>query len=583
MASSLSLRVLVRSCAAVLVAFLFSTGMVSGQCELQRVDVTALQLVAEATQAGQSIAASGDRLVTASHQESPTALGDPEPRSGAVYVHRREGGAWVLEQRIESEDPVQQLFAFEVALDGDTLAVGMPTSCAVDAITSGCGFGRVAVYEFGAAGWQRVAVLGPADPQDGDIFGTSIALQGDRMVVGAAGHDAPGGGSGAVYVFERIGGSWTQVARLLAASEMQTALFGLDVALDGDLIAVTAPAEGLSPPERGALYVFERSGAAWLQRARLELRQWIDGFGVFRSSVAVAGRRIVLGAPRADQVEFFVPGLDEALHNGAAHLVEEVDGAFVHTATLRAGDATTSALFGSSVAAQGERILIGSSGATGVTPLAGAAYLFESTPLGWAQRAKFFAADAVGAGGTAGLGDRLGFAVALDGDLLAFGAPHTPTGPLILTGATYTASATQIPCAGQLLSGAPTLLSMQDGGRQVLHVQAGAQHAGRLHLLLGSGSGTTPGLDLPGNVHVPLVADAYFQFTLGVLGQAPFVAGLGVLDAQGSATAAFDLPAGLLADPVFVGLTLHHAALVFDTTVGGFVAATNAVRLRLVP
>lgn len=559
----------------------------AAQCELERIDVIPFQLLPEGTQIGGAVAVSGARMVTTGFGEQIGPPGGEDFTTGAVYVHVREGDAWVLEERIVFQGLTgADNFGYEIALDGDVLAVGIPSFCVGDFLPGHCPPGKVAVYERGSAGWERVAVLQPADSTMDDLFGQSIALQGHRLVAGASARaESPGTTLGAAYVFERVDGSWVETAKLVGEVHGNTALFGMDVALDGDLIAVAAPIEPTASGPPGALYVFEHSGTAWLQRARLELQQWINGFEVFRVSVAVGGRRVLLGAPRTDQLEFFIPGLelDEAFDNGAVYVVEEVDGAFVHTATLRAGDSIGLDLFGASVAAHGDRVLVGASRAGGVEPHTGAAYLFEPTPLGWAQRAKFFAPDGKGAPLGAGGGDRFAFAVDMDGDLLAFGTPMASTGPLIETGATYTAWASPLPCPGQSLSGAPSLLSMAEGGRQVLHVQAGSEHAGRLYLFLGSASGTTPGLTLPGNVHIPLVPDPYFDLTLALLGQPPFLAGLGLLDGDGSATAGLELPPGVLADPVLIGLRLHHAALVFDQSLGGFVDATNAVTLRLVP
>jgi hypothetical protein len=557
---------------------------VRAQCALDRIDVSALQLFPDAALLGQSVDLSGDRVAFASFRESifPFDAGKP-PTKGAVYVHRRLGDEWVLEARlyVEGLGP-EDSYGYEVALDGDVLAVGVPGFCVGDPITGLCPPGRVVVFEHGARGWELATVLQPEDSSIDDMFGESIDLSGERMLVGAYGHtDVPGETHGAAYVFERVAGTWTQVARLAGASRDAMACFGMGVAIDGDLAAVSAPGEVTPGAQDGALYVYERIGGLWTERARLELPHWPTFFGTGRSTVAVSGRRVVLGGRGASQVGVFLPELLDGVQNGAAFVVEESGGTWTHVATLRAGDAEEGAAFGAGVAADGDRVLVGATWATGITARSGAAYLYEPTPLGWAQTARFYAPDAAGMAGT---GDRFGFSVAIDGGLLAFGAPDTPTGPFLQNGAVYTALAADVPCPGQSLSPATELLSMAGGGSQVLRVQSGAAQAGRTYLLLGSLTGTEPGFGLAaGAVHVPLVPDPYFHLTLGSLGGPPFVAGLGVLDADGVGTARFDLPPGVLDDPALHGLALHHAALVYDTGLHAFTFATNPARLRLIP
>ena len=112
------------------------------------------------------------------------------------------------------------------------------------------------------------------------------------------------------------------------------------------------------------------------------------------------------------------------------------------------------------------------------------------------------------------------------------------------------------------------------GGAQDLDLDAGAGHAGETYLLLGSLSGTVPGLPL-GGVTLPLNSDAYFAFTAANPG-VPIVGAVGALDGAGRSTAQVVLPAGLA---FLVGLEAHHAYLTIDGT-GAFAFASNASTLR---
>lgn len=132
-----------------------------------------------------------------------------------------------------------------------------------------------------------------------------------------------------------------------------------------------------------------------------------------------------------------------------------------------------------------------------------------------------------------------------------------------------------------ILSSILPRLSVSRGGEHALRLEAGAEHAGQPYLLLGSFSGTAPGFSLP-QLTVPLRFDAYTRFGLNAPNTAPMHASQGVLDADGHALASFALPAN--SDPALVGLTVHHAFLVFDDVIGPehVVFVSNATPLELV-
>jgi hypothetical protein len=100
-----------------------------------------------------------------------------------------------------------------------------------------------------------------------------------------------------------------------------------------------------------------------------------------------------------------------------------------------------------------------------------------------------------------------------------------------------------------------------------------------VYWVLGSVSGWAPGLSDGGHV-LPLNVDSYFLYTLLSPNSPPLSGALGVLDANGEASAAFTLPAGL--DPGLAGAVFHHAALTFDASFAT-AATTNAVPLVLAP
>lgn len=166
---------------------------------------------------------------------------------------------------------------------------------------------------------QQQAYVKSSNSESSDVFGTSVAISGDTMVVGAPGEDSSatsvGGnqnindaaGSGAAYVFVRSGSTWTQQAYLKASNAKTGDGFGKSVAIDGDTIVVGAPDEdacaatiNATPASydcaaSGAAYVFARAGSVWSQQAYLKYNA-MAGYR-FGASVAVSGSRAVIGIP----------------------------------------------------------------------------------------------------------------------------------------------------------------------------------------------------------------------------------------------------------------------------------------------
>ncbi|MEM7307784.1 MAG: VCBS repeat-containing protein [Planctomycetota bacterium] len=123
-------------------------------------------------------------------------------------------------------------------------------------------------------------------------------------------------------------------------------------------------------------------------------------------------------------------------------------------------------------------------------------------------------------------------------------------------------------------------ISLVAGGSQGWTLDAGEEHAGELYLVLGTFSGTSPGLPV-GGLTIPLNVDGWFQVTANQPGQPPLAGTLGFLDAAGEGAAALALPAGT--EPGLAGLLLHHALVTVDPLAGALTSAGTPVPLRLVP
>ena len=179
-------------------------------------------------------------------------------------------------------------------------------------------------------------------------------------------------------------------------------------------------------------------------------------------------------------------------------------------------------------------------------------------------------------------GDWLGFSVRRAGDVDGDGVPDVVAGAFGDDTGGLDAGAVRVYSGAELvgpLSGAPSSISLAGGGTQTLKLAAGSGNAGRLYFLLGTTSGSSPGIPLAPGVTLPLnIPDAYFDFTLKKPNSGLLANSLNLLDGQGRSTATFNVPAG--ADPLLAGTTATHAYVLVLPSLD---FASNAVDVTLVP
>lgn len=243
---------------------------------------------------GYSVAAAGDVVAVGacSHGCPPGGGRIPGQNAGAVHVFRKGGGTWGHEATLtpQAPDPADA-FGYAVALAGDLLVVGAPledsSSRGIDegqddntAEDSGAAF----VFRRSGASWVQDAYLKATNTDALDRFGSSVAIAGDLVAVGAVGESSFATGidedpdddstdnSGAAYVYRRISGGWRALAYVKASNTAMGHEFGTSVALSDDALVVGAPYEnragtsivpgpdggrgGGTRTESGAVYLF---------------------------------------------------------------------------------------------------------------------------------------------------------------------------------------------------------------------------------------------------------------------------------------------------------------------------------------
>jgi hypothetical protein len=220
--------------------------------------------------------------------------------------------------------------------------------------------GSVYVFKRGETSWTQQAKLTASDGAERDAFGTSVAVSGQTIIVGADKDDDNGQDSGSAYVFYQNGVSWVEEAKLFAKEGSKGDRFGASVALSGNVAVVGAPHPDATDAVPGTAYVFRFNGLNWIEESTLTA---IDGKAgdLFGSSVSISNDYVVIGAPGVDgSGALYVFKFDGSEWNLQGKVVPK--------------DAVGEQMFGGSVSMSGDVIL---SGATSDSSQAGAAYAYS--------------------------------------------------------------------------------------------------------------------------------------------------------------------------------------------------------------
>lgn len=242
--------------------------------------------------------------------------------------------------------------------------------------------------------------------------GWAVDVSGTTAVVGSTYDDLPGvshAGTAIVYV-PSGSGTYVEQAVLSAADPTPNSFFGIAVAISANTIAVgcTHGWDNSGNPDVGSVYVFVRSGTTWTQQAKL----FETTGGPLKSygySLSLSGDTLAVGARWDDH-----DGLTNA---GAVYVYTRTGTTWTLEQELTASDADNYDTFGFSVSLSGESLAVGSYlKDRAPNPDAGGVYVYTRAAGTWTEQAAL-----EGAGAT--LSEQVGYAVALEGDLLVAGAP----------------------------------------------------------------------------------------------------------------------------------------------------------------
>lgn len=297
---------------------------------------------------------------------------------GSAYVYRFDGAVWNVEQKITAQDAAGgDLFGVSVAIDGDVVVIGAHLND-----DAGSASGSAYVFTRSGTTWTQQQKLVAADAAAEDRFGFALDIDGDTIVVGARDDDDLGISSGAAYVFRADAGTWVQEAKLTPSDGAELDFFGRTVAVSGDTVAVGAHQDDDAGTNSGSAYVFTRSGTTWSEEQKLVAADAAAG-DQFGYSVDVSGSTLVVGA---------YGDADAGAETGAAYVFQRA-GTWSQTGKVVPPDAAAGDWFGGVVAIQGSVIAVASQLDDDLGADSGAVYLVANVGAGWAVQEKVTASD----------------------------------------------------------------------------------------------------------------------------------------------------------------------------------------------
>lgn len=306
---------------------------------------------------GNAVAIEGNLAVVCAEQDDNAKGQD----AGSAFVFRYNGANWVLEkQLIASDGKAFDRFGYSVAIDGDRIVVGAREKDGI-----GTNSGGTYVFRYNGSQWVEEAILQASDMASLDEFGSAVDIDGNTIMVGAQKDPVNIWNSGSVYVYRFNGTSWVETQRFFAQPAVDLAYFGASLSLDGDTVAVGAAQDDDYVISNGAVHIFRFNGSQWVEAEKLFAPD-PKRDAMFGQSVSLDGGTLVVGAP------------SNVLRRGSAYVFKKMGDQWVPTRKVVGDAPKDSDLFGCSVSVSGSRVFVGSYYDSQLASIAGAAYVFDA-------------------------------------------------------------------------------------------------------------------------------------------------------------------------------------------------------------
>lgn len=369
-------------------------------------------------QLGNRVAIDDGVVVAGAWYEDSACPANVRCNSGAAYVFEfTDEHGWQQAAKLTAPDAAEDAyFGYSVAISGTTAVVG-----AYNDQEFGLLSGAAYVFERDnpeCGAWGLVAKLLPPDPAEFKEFGHAVSIDGDYIVVGAHGDssicDEPCL-AGAAYVFKKQNGLWQYQEKLTPHDPAEFKIFGKSVDLDKTTLIVAAPRDDEAAFQVGAVYVFERDGGTFQETKKLvPPTQEIDDEGLigwWPGGVSVDAGRVLAGA-WANKSTCVLP--DEVGCGGAFLFKQTTNGTWFFDELFTAQEPTEKGYYGAAATIDGNLHAIGQIGSS----FLGFVHVRELQANSWIDQGELLPSDFPGGEQSWAFGA----SVALDDGFLAVGA-----------------------------------------------------------------------------------------------------------------------------------------------------------------
>jgi len=351
---------------------------------------------------GHSVSISGDTAIVGAPQDSGSGAG-----SAYVYVRNPATNLWTEQQKLLASDGADgDHFGYSVSISGDTVIVG-----AYGNDDSGTNRGSAYIFVRNAGTWTEQQKLLNSNGQVNDLFGLSVSISGDTVVVSAEGEDDGGSQSGAAFIYVRNGITWTEQQKLLPSDNRTNTYFGHSVAISGDTVVIGKYLDSAIAFQAGSAYVFVRNPitGVWTEQQKLVAADALtSNGGHFGSSIAISNDTVIIGAP------LDYPDLDAVI--GSAYVYLRSGVLWAEQQKLRASDRILGEVFGFSVSVSNDTAVVGGIGYISSNNYNGASHIFTRSSATWSEQ-NITASDGA-------INDQYGCSVSVSGDNIIVGARY---------------------------------------------------------------------------------------------------------------------------------------------------------------
>ena len=294
---------------------------------------------------GWSVAIDGDKFVVGAQGDNTGAF-----HAGSAYLYDIDG---TLLQTFNNPTPANDLFGYSVSISGSKVLIGAPYD---DTGATDAG----SVYLFDAMTGTLLQTFNNPTPAD-DLFGASVSISGDKVLIGAYRDDTGATDAGSAYLFDTTG---TLLQTFNNPIPEDFDRFGWSVSISGDKVLIGE--NTLYAGVVSSAYLFNATTGALLYTFNhpAPTPEEVDGFG---HSVTLSGDRVLIG----DLLD------DTGASNAGSAYLYDINGTLLQT--FNNPTPVASDHFGDFASMSGDKVLIGASrDDTGATD-AGSAYLFDTT------------------------------------------------------------------------------------------------------------------------------------------------------------------------------------------------------------